>query len=92
MKRVREEEDGNLVIVRKALEEASVDIHRELAAHIGYRTSVAFKSDDGRPKTINASGDKQAPLDVVSDRCVEVNKNLSFVDTVRTHTRARRMH
>ena len=72
MKRSIEEcNDDDLVIVRKALEEASVDIHRELSAHIGYHTSVAFKSDDGRPKTKNASGDKQAPLDVVSDRCVE---------------------
>jgi len=44
MKRGREEgKQGDLVRIRKVLEEASVNIHRELAAHIGYRTSVAFK-------------------------------------------------
>lgn len=74
MKRKHEDEDRlrkDLSEIHDVLKSASVRIHEELAAHVGYRTSVAFSTKDGRPETTNASGDKQAPLDVTSDKCVE---------------------
>ena len=61
-----------LLSVLKALKICSLEIHRDLAAHIGMQTMAPLKFEDGRPAAVvNASGDKVHAIDELSDLAVE---------------------
>lgn len=62
--------DPDLLQVLDCLRAASLQIHRDLAAHVGMGVAIQFQ--DGRPNVVmNASGDKVHAIDELSDLAVE---------------------